>query len=149
MDAILECPKLSHENRGGAYVPSEVLNPLPLEVANEASTTSIKVRFCGFTRSPSARASTFRRPRIAVWVVGEVFCSVRNSCICSALQARSATPPPTTTATQTHRSQPLKTQLTQPNHRTNTQPMNKNPAASLPPLHKPKQNPLIQKQINP
>ena len=51
--------------------------------------------------------------------------------------------------TQAHWSQPLKTQLTQPNHRTNTQPMNKNPAASLPPLHKPKQNPPIQKQINP
>ena len=34
--------------------------------------------------------------------------------------------------TQTHRSQPLKTQLTQPNHRTNTQPMNKNPATVSP-----------------
>jgi len=40
MDAILECPKPSHENRGGAYVPSEALNPLPLGVVNETSTTS-------------------------------------------------------------------------------------------------------------
>ena len=123
MDAILECPKLSHENRGGAYVPSEVLNPLPLEVANEASTTSIKVRFCGFTRSPSARASTFRRPRIAVWVVGEVFCSsVRNSCICSALQARSATPPPTTTDNPSPPIPTLKnpTHTTQPPHKHTT-----------------------------
>ena len=43
MDAIPKCPKLSHENRGGSYVPSEALNPLPLKVANEASSASFVI----------------------------------------------------------------------------------------------------------
>ncbi|KAL4651872.1 hypothetical protein ACB092_01G192400 [Castanea dentata] len=40
VDAISDSPKLSQENRGGANVPSEALNPLPLGVTNEVSTTS-------------------------------------------------------------------------------------------------------------
>ena len=37
VDAISECLKLSHEDRGGANMPSEALNPLPLGVMYEAS----------------------------------------------------------------------------------------------------------------
>lgn len=39
--AIPKSLKLSQDNRGGANVPRKTLNPLPLRVTNEASTTSI------------------------------------------------------------------------------------------------------------
>ena len=57
MDAIPECPKLNHEDRGGANVPSEALNPLPLGVANEASTASFVIsnRCIGVKFEPAQR----------------------------------------------------------------------------------------------
>nr|POF05087.1 hypothetical protein CFP56_05698 [Quercus suber] len=72
MDAIPECPKLSHEDRGGANVPSKALNPLPLRVTNEASTTNFVIsnKCIGIKFEPTQRrfdpftsGSSFRHVR--------------------------------------------------------------------------------------
>ena len=62
MDAIPECPKLSHKNSGGAYVPCEALNSLPPGVTNEASTTSyvINNRCIGVKFEPTRRGVCFK-----------------------------------------------------------------------------------------
>jgi len=43
VDAISECPKLSHEGKGRGNVPSEALNPLPLGVTYDAPTADFVI----------------------------------------------------------------------------------------------------------